>query len=147
MLDRMTRLKPGRAAEGLKAVSAADCALSEGSPTGPALPGPLVLQGLCVLAEAVLDEPGGRPAVLEAAEEATFLKAARPGQVLTYSADVVEAGQDEIVIRAEATLEGEPAVRVRLKYRRVEATADPLAVSWRGHLRGVLSGESPPILR
>ncbi len=147
MIDRVTRLEPGRAGAGLKAVSAADCPVSEGSPTAPALPGPLVLHGLCILAEAVLDESDGRPAVLEAAEEVTFLKAARPGQVLTYAVDVVEASQDVVVLQAEATLEGETAVRARLRYRRGEATANPLAAGWRALRRQVLSGESPPILR
>jgi 3-hydroxymyristoyl/3-hydroxydecanoyl-(acyl carrier protein) dehydratase len=148
MLDRVIRLEPGRAAAGLKAVSAADIPVSEGSPTAPALPGSLVLHGLCVLAEAVLDEPGERPAILEAAEEATFLKAARPGQVLTYAVDVVEAGKDEAVLIAEATLDGEPAVRARLRYRRRgDTTADPLAAGWRGLQLKVLSGEPPPILR
>lgn len=148
MLDRVTRLDPGRAAAGLKAVSAADCPVSEASPTAPALPGPLVLHGLCALAEAMLDEPGERQAVLETVEEASFLKAARPGQVLTYAVEVVEAGQDEAVLQAEATLDGEPAVRARLRYRRLgDATADPLAAGWRALRRQVLSGESPPILR
>ncbi len=147
MLDRVISIEPGRGGTGLKAVSAADCPVPEGSPTDPALPGPIALHGLCTLAEMVLTEAGKRHPILEAVEEATFLKTARPGQVLNYSVTVVEASRDAAVIQAEATLQGETAVRARLKYRLDGVADDPLASGWRGLLRGVLSGEPPTILR
>lgn len=146
MLDRVLNIEPGREGAGLKAVSAADCPVPEGSPTAPALPGPLVLGGLCALAEMVLEEDGARRAVLEAVEEATFASAARPGEVLTYTVSVEEASREAAVLRVEATVQGETAVRARLRYRFDEADADPLSDGWRGLRRTVLSGEPPPII-
>ncbi len=147
MLDRVISIEPGREGTGLKAVSAADCPVPEGSPTDPALPGPIALHGLCTLAEMVLAEAGEHHPILEAAEEATFLKTARPGQVLNYSVAVVESSRGSAVIQAEATLQGETAVRARLKYRLDGVVDDSLASGWRGLLRGVLSDEPPTILR
>ncbi|MFQ6671692.1 MAG: hypothetical protein ACE5KY_00175 [Candidatus Tectimicrobiota bacterium] len=147
MLDRVIRIEPGREGVGLKAVSAADCPMPEGVPTAPALPGPLVLHGLSALAEMVLEEADSRRPVLEAAAEVTFLKTARPGQVLTYTVAVEETSQDGVGLRAEATIEGETAVRARLRYRWVEAAADRFTAGWRGLRRQVLSGEPPPLLR
>lgn len=147
MLDRVVSLEPLQEGTGLKAVSAADCPVPEGSPTAPALPGPLVLHGLCALAELVLEEPGKGPPVLEAVEEATFTRAVRPGEVLSYKVSVQEAGEEKAVIMAEATVQGEEVARARLLYRRREEADDPLAASWRGLRRSLLSGEDPPILR
>ena len=127
MLDRIVSLEPLREGRGLKAVSAADCPVPEGPPTAPVLPGPLVLHGLCALAEAVFEGEGERRPVLESVEEALFLDAVGPGEVLSYR--------------------GAAVVRARLRYRLVEAADDPLAAAWRGLKRSLLSGEDPPILR
>lgn len=144
MLDRVLSLEPGREGAGLKAVSAADYPVPEGSPTAPALPGALVLQGICALAETVLEEEGDRRPILESVVEATFLRAAQPGEVLTYRVAVEEGGPEVALLRAEATVRGEPVVRARLRYRREALAEDNLTAGWRGLRRRVLSGEDPP---
>lgn len=147
MLDRVVNIEPLREGTGLKAVSASDCPVPEGSPTAPALPGPLVLHGLCALAELVLEEPGKGLPVLEAVEQAAFTRAARLGEVLSYKVTVQEAGSEKAVLIAEATVQGEEVARARLLYRRQDGADDPLAAGWRGLRRSLLSGEDPPVLR
>ncbi len=147
MLDRVVNLEPLQGATGLKAVSAADCPALESSPTDPTLPGPLVLHGLCLLAELVLDEAGGGRPALEEVEEATFRRAVRPGEVVTYRVRVQGTSQAGAVCHAEAAVQGDEVARARLRYRLAAAGDDPVRAAWRGHRRTLLAGEDPPILR
>lgn len=147
LLDRVVSIEPGKGGAGLKAVSAADCPGPEGSPTAPALPGALVLHGLCALAELVLEDSGGALPVLEGVEEAEFLRSVGPGEVLTYRIGLLESGPEGALLQAEATVRGEEVARARLRYRRVASTGDALDDSWRRLRRTRLSGQDPPLIR
>lgn len=142
MLDRVLSLEPALRAEGLKAVSSADC---QGA---AALPGPLVLHGLAALAGMVLEEDGRAAPVLEAVERAAFLRAARPGEVITYRVEVEEAGPEGVLLRAEASVGQEKLVEARLRWRPGDGEArGALEGSSREHRRALLSGRDPTILR
>lgn len=142
MLDRVLGIEAARRAEGLKAVSSADCR------GAASLPGPLVLHGLCALAEMVLEEDGRAAPVLEAVERAAFLRAAHPGEVITYRVEVEEAGPDGALLRGEASVGLEKLVEVRLRWRLGDGAAlGALDGSLRELRRELLSGRDPTILR
>jgi 3-hydroxyacyl-[acyl-carrier-protein] dehydratase len=95
LIDKITRWEVGHCAEALKNIALSEDFFADHFPRRPVMPGVLILEGLAQLAglllEASLKQDFGQEAkaVLSVLEHTKFREMAKPGDTLTYRAEVV----------------------------------------------------------
>lgn len=95
-IDRFIEFERGRRAVALKAVSMAEEQLDNYLPGYPVMPSSLIIEGLAQTAGLLIGESSGFEArvVLAKVSKAVFHRQAVPGDVLRYSASIVNKSSD-----------------------------------------------------
>lgn len=100
MIDRITQWEVGRAAEAVKNVALSEDFFDDHFPRRPIMPGVLMIEGMAQLAglllEASLTEKLGldAKALLTLLERTKFREPVRPGDSLTYRAEVLSVNRN-----------------------------------------------------
>ncbi len=99
LIDQITEWTPGHSAQAVKNVALSEDFFDDHFPLTPIMPGVLILEGMAQLAGLVLAEgmrqETGQPlkALMTIVEKAKFRRIVRPGDRLTYHAEVVSANE------------------------------------------------------
>jgi len=99
LIDRITSWEVGTAAEAIKNVALSEDFFDDHFPRRPIMPGVLMIEGMAqlsgLLLEASLQQQYGRSAkaVLTVLERTKFREFVRPGDTLTYRAEVISVNQ------------------------------------------------------
>jgi 3-hydroxyacyl-[acyl-carrier-protein] dehydratase len=112
-LDRVTSLQPGESAEGFRNIPNTLAIFDTHFPRFPVLPGILILGSMGTLAARLLEEETGRPWRLAGADKVAFRHWAQPGDQMQVSVKLKDRGDDEAVLTAEASVDGNLITRVR----------------------------------
>ena len=122
MIDRITRWEVGVAAEAVKAVTLSEDFFDDHFPRRPVMPGVLIIEGMAQLAglllEASLKErlALNAKAVLTILEKATFREMVRPGDLLTYQAEILALNGSGGKAQVSASLGARPVVTSRMVF-------------------------------
>lgn len=112
LIDRITVWDVGVAAEAIKNVALSEDFFDDHFPRRPVMPGVLMIEGMAQLAglllEASLKENDDRnaKAILTVLERTKFRELVRPGDTLTYRAEVIAVNPQGGKARAEASCRG-----------------------------------------
>lgn len=112
MIDRITAWEVGRAAEALKNVALSEDFFEDHFPRRPIMPGVLMIEGMAQLAgllvEATLQQQHGQDAkaLLTVLERTKFREPVRPGDTLTYRAEIVSVNPSGGKATAQASCNG-----------------------------------------
>ena len=112
MIDRITTWDVGRLAEAVKSVALSEDFFDDHFPRRPIMPGVLMIEGMAQLAglliEATLKEKHAMDAkaLLTVLERTKFREPVRPGDTLTYRAEVVSVNRSGGKATAQATCNG-----------------------------------------
>ena len=95
LLDRVTRLLPGREAEWIKNVSLSEDFFDDHFPLKPIMPGTLIVEGMAQLAGVLLEQTMRAQglkikALMSLVERAKFRKPVYPGARLVYRAKALQ---------------------------------------------------------
>jgi len=139
MIDRITAWEVGRAAEALKNVALSEDFFEDHFPRRPIMPGVLMIEGMAQLAgllvEATLQERHGldAKALLTVLERTKFREPVRPGDTLTYRAEIVSVNPSGGKATAQASCNGRLVATTGMVFvfRQVE---DPLLAEKRAAL-------------
>ena len=112
-LDRITSLEPGKSATAIRNVTNTLAIFDTHFPRFPVLPGILILGSMGALAARLLEEETGSPWRLAGADKVAFRHWAQPGDQMQVSVKLKDRGDDEAVLTAEASVEGNVITRVR----------------------------------
>lgn len=116
MIDKITDWQVGRAAEALKNVTLSEDFFDDHFPRRPVMPGVLMIEGMAqlsgLLLEASLRERYGvdAKALLTVLERTKFRELVRPGDTLTYRANITAISKSGGKASAEALRDGRPVV-------------------------------------
>jgi 3-hydroxyacyl-[acyl-carrier-protein] dehydratase len=105
LIDRITRWEPGQGADAIKNVALSEDFFDDHFPLKPIMPGVLMLEGLAEVAGLVLEETiriqQGRnvKALLSLVEKAKFRDFVKPGDQLTYRAEIESANEQGGMMR------------------------------------------------
>jgi 3-hydroxyacyl-[acyl-carrier-protein] dehydratase len=108
LIDKITRWEPGAKAEAVKNVALSEDFFDDHFPRRPVMPGVLILEGMAQLAglllEAGLRQKYGKDAkaVLTVLERTKFRALVKPGDALTYHAQVLSLNEAGGKLKAEA---------------------------------------------
>jgi 3-hydroxyacyl-[acyl-carrier-protein] dehydratase len=122
LIDRITRWEPPQAAEAVKNVALSEDFFDDHFPRRPVMPGVLIIEGMAqlsgLLLEASLKEKSGKDAkaVLTVLERTKFRRLVRPGDTLTYRAEVVSVTEAGGKASVEALLDGVTAVTTAMVF-------------------------------
>lgn len=122
MIDRIDRWEVGAAAEAVKLVALSEDYFDDHFPRRPLMPAVLIVEGMAQLAglllEASLKERSGRDAkaVLTILEKATFREMVRPGDQLTYRAEILSFNESGGKAQVGAFLGERPVVSTRMVF-------------------------------
>jgi len=112
LIDRITRWEVGASAEATKSVALSEDFFDDHFPRRPVMPGVLILEGMAqlsgLLLEASLGQKYGKSAkaVVTVLERTKFRSLVKPGDVLTYRADVVSVNEAGGKVKASALRAG-----------------------------------------
>jgi len=122
LIDRITRWEVGRAAEATKNVALSEDFFDDHFPRRPVMPGVLIIEGMAqlsgLLLEASLKEKSGKDAkaVLTVLERTKFRRLVRPGDTLSYRAEVMSVTEAGGRASVEALLDGTPVVTTSMVF-------------------------------
>lgn len=132
LIDRIVDLQPGAKITAVKNLSLAEEYLADHFPGFPVLPGVLMLEAMTQAAAwlvRVTDDFAHSMVVLKEARNVKYNQFVEPGQTLTVTAEVLDAGsaaEHEVKLKASGSVGGEQAVSARLvlaRYNLAEADA------------------------
>ena len=122
LIDRITRWEVGVAAEATKNVALSEDFFDDHFPRRPVMPGVLILEGMAqvsgLLLEAGLREKCGKDAkaVLTVLERTKFRDMVRPGDMLTYRAEVVSVNETGGKARVRAVRDGRTVTETEMVF-------------------------------
>ena len=108
LIDRITRWEIGTSAEATKNVALSEDFFDDHFPRRPVMPGVLILEGMAqlsgLLLEASLQQKYGKnaKAVLTVLERTKFRALVKPGDALTYRAEVLSVNESGGKVKASA---------------------------------------------
>jgi len=104
-IDRFVAFESGRSATAVKALSAAEDHFADHFPGYPVMPAALILEGLAQTGGILVGEARGvkEKVVLAKVPAATFHRDALAGELLTYTAEVVDLRDEGAVIKGRVT--------------------------------------------
>jgi 3-hydroxyacyl-[acyl-carrier-protein] dehydratase len=139
LIDRITRWEVPRAAEATKNVTLSEDFFDDHFPRRPIMPGVLMLEGMAQLAGLLLEaslaaqSSQSAKAILTVLERTKFRRMVRPGDTLTYRAEVVSVNADGGKATVHASVGEEPAVTTAMVFA-FRAVDDPLLEARRAEL-------------
>jgi len=122
LIDRITRWEVGVRAEATKNVALSEDFFDDHFPRRPVMPGVLILEGMAqisgLLLEASLRAKCGKDAkaVLTVLERTKFRDMVRPGDTLTYRAEVVSVNETGGKARVQAVRDGRPVTETEMVF-------------------------------
>jgi 3-hydroxyacyl-[acyl-carrier-protein] dehydratase len=122
LIDRITRWEVGARAEATKNVALSEDFFDDHFPRRPVMPGVLILEGMAqlsgLLLEASLRAKCGKDAkaVLTVLERTKFRDMVRPGDTLTYRAQVVSVNETGGKARVQAVRDGRPVTETEMVF-------------------------------
>lgn len=142
LIDRITEWEIGVSARGVKNISLSEDFFNDHFPRRPIMPGVLILEGMAQLAgllvEASLKEKFGKnaKAVVSIIERTKFRDLVKPGDCLTYCAQLVSLNETAGKARVEASREGRPITASEMVFSFKEID-DPRLDEWRARLMNI----------
>jgi 3-hydroxyacyl-[acyl-carrier-protein] dehydratase len=112
-IDRVTSLEPGQSAEGFRNIPNTLAIFDTHFPRFPVVPGILIMGSMGSLAAHLLEEETGKRWRMAGAEKVAFRHWAQPGDQMDVSVKLKERTDDEAVLSAEASVDGNVITRVR----------------------------------
>lgn len=146
LLDRITLLKPGELARGLKCVSLAEDYFVDHFPGIPVMPGALVLESLAqlggTLCEATMRERGHPRvnALLTMIDKAKFRTPVRPGDRLELETTLAAASENAGEVKALARVDGKVVAEASITFAFVDVKNQKLLDERAQYLQVLLSG-------
>jgi len=122
LIDRITRWEVGARAEATKNVALSEDFFDDHFPRRPVMPGVLILEGMAqvsgLLLEASLRARCGKDAkaVLTVLERTKFRDLVRPGDTLTYRAEVVSVNEAGGKARVQAVRDGRTVTETEMVF-------------------------------
>jgi 3-hydroxyacyl-[acyl-carrier-protein] dehydratase len=122
LIDRITRWEVGVAAEATKNVALSEDFFDDHFPRRPVMPGVLILEGMAqvsgLLLEASLRAKCGKDAkaVLTVLERTKFRDMVRPGDMLTYRAEVVSVNETGGKAHVQAVRDGRAVTETEMVF-------------------------------
>ena len=122
LIDRITRWEVGVRAEATKNVALSEDFFDDHFPRRPVMPGVLILEGMAqisgLLLEASLRAKCGKDAkaVLTVLERTKFRDMVRPGDTLTYRAEVVSVNETGGKARVQAVRDGRSVTETEMGF-------------------------------
>ena len=122
LIDKITRWQVGASAEAIKNVALSEDFFDDHFPRRPVMPGVLILEGMAqisgLLLEASLRAKCGKDAkaVLTVLERTKFRDMVRPGDTLTYRAEVVSVNETGGKARVQAVRDGRPVTETEMVF-------------------------------
>ena len=122
LIDRITRWEVGVRAEAVKNVALSEDFFDDHFPRRPVMPGVLILEGMAqisgLLLEASLRAKCGKDAkaVLTVLERTKFRDMVRPGDTLTYRAEVVSVNETGGKARVQAVRDGRSVTETEMVF-------------------------------
>ena len=146
MLDRITELKPGEIARGLKCVSLAEDYFVDHFPGIPVMPGALILESLAqlggTLCEATMRERGHPKvnALLTMIDKAKFRTPARPGDRLELETTLLAASENAGQVQGLARIDGKIVAEAAITFAFVDVQNQKLLDERAQYLKVLLTG-------
>ncbi|MGL4422327.1 MAG: 3-hydroxyacyl-ACP dehydratase FabZ family protein [Gemmataceae bacterium] len=108
-IDRFTDFVSRQTATAVKCLSAAEEPFTEHFPGFPVFPAPLILEGLAQTGGILVGEANGfrEKVILAKIPQARFHREAMPGEMLTYTATVVDLRPEGAIVQGTATSDGQ----------------------------------------
>lgn len=142
LIDRITRWQVGEAAEAIKNVALSEDFFDDHFPRRPIMPGVLMIEGMAqlsgLLLEASLKQKHDRDAkaLLTVLERTKFREFVRPGDTLTYQAEVISVNPAGGKTSVRALCGGRPVVTSGMVFA-FQQVDDPLLEAKRSELMRV----------
>jgi 3-hydroxyacyl-[acyl-carrier-protein] dehydratase len=104
-IDRFTAFESGKSATAVKCLSHAEDQFGEHFPAFPVMPAPLILEGLAQTGGILVGEANDfrEKVVLAKVPQAKFHREAFPGEMLTYTAEIVDLRPEGAVVTGRVT--------------------------------------------
>lgn len=121
LIDRIRELVPGKRIVAVKALSLAEEYLADHFPSAPVIPGVLMLEGLTQASAWMIrsgEDFAHSMVTLKEARNVKYANFVEPGQWMEITAEVLDQGERETKIKAQATVDGSTCVSARLVMER-----------------------------
>jgi 3-hydroxyacyl-[acyl-carrier-protein] dehydratase len=104
-IDRFTSFESRKSATAVKCLSHAEDHFADHFPGYPVMPAPLILEGLAQTGGILVGEANGfqEKVILAKIPNAKFHREAMPGEMLTYTTDVLDLRPEGAVVRGRVT--------------------------------------------
>ncbi len=128
ILDRITMLKPGEIAIGVKCISLSEDIFEDHFPGHPIMPGALIIEAMAqlagVLVEATARNNGHHNlhALLVGIDNAKFRRLVRPGDKMELEAKPITVTEDGGVVQCVAQVDGQIVATSELKFALTQVT-------------------------
>ena len=121
-IDRFVAFESGRSATAVKALSAAEDHFADHFPGYPVMPAALLLEGLAQTGGILAGEARGfrEKVVLAKVPTATFHRDAVAGELLTYTAELVDIRDEGAVVRGRITAGTEPVAEAEIFFAHLD---------------------------
>jgi 3-hydroxyacyl-[acyl-carrier-protein] dehydratase len=108
-IDRFTKFESRKTATAVKCLSMAEDHFTEHFPGHPVMPAALMLEGLAQTGGILVGEANDfkEKVILAKIPSAKFTREARPGEMLTYTADILDLRPEGAMILGMVTVNGE----------------------------------------
>jgi 3-hydroxyacyl-[acyl-carrier-protein] dehydratase len=121
-IDRFVAFESGRSATAVKALSAAEDHFADHFPGYPVMPAALLLEGLAQTGGILAGEARDfrEKVVLAKIPSATFHRDAVAGELLTYTAELVDLRDEGALVRGRITADGDPVADAEIFFAHLD---------------------------
>src|SRR5262245_3338805 len=121
-IDRFVAFESGRSATAVKALSAAEDHFADHFPGYPVMPAALLLEGLAQTGGILAGEARGfrEKVVLAKVPTATFHRDAVAGELLTYTAELVDVRDEGAMVKGRITAGGAPVADAEIFFAHLD---------------------------
>jgi 3-hydroxyacyl-[acyl-carrier-protein] dehydratase len=145
LVDRLTELRPGEYARGIKAVTVSEDFFAEHFPGNPVMPGVLILEAMAQTGGALLGLSSNceKFGLMTMIDNAKFRAPVRPGDLLELHVTVVALDSATARVSASALVDGREAASAQLAYVLVpldRVIGERYVDFWRDLVRGLAAG-------
>jgi 3-hydroxyacyl-[acyl-carrier-protein] dehydratase len=130
LVDKVTEIKVGEYAKGVKAITLTDPILHDHFPDYPIIPGALIIEGLAQLAGLILEITFNQSdenivrAILVQVDKMKFKKPTGPGELLEYTATIDSKHEDAARMTVTAHSNGDLRAKGRITFQMAPINTD-----------------------